>query len=297
MASKKFVPKNTESPTTTVPSPPAVTGSTNVPGSSAFGDGTSGFTPQLSPGQSGQDNKRYESAIGVEGRKVTELDPATGEPVGTPEYEGYKAPSRQYETYGRILKTPFVPSLPSVPTVEPRYFSSDVDALNGLSRGSISSWQSRLNAAGLLGNNFALGIVDNQTRSAYTEVLAVANREGVTQEEAIAMIQQRRVKVGGGSVQRYRMTNPTDLKVVIRSVAQNALGRNLDDADINKLVKLFQQEEVSAQKQYSAGGAVAEAPSAEQFVQSKIQADFGEEVSIRKLDQVFSAVDEALSGR
>lgn len=248
----------------------------------------------FAPGVVSSDGKIYESAIGVEGSKVTPVD-KTGK-LGETKYQGYMAPGqtqRAFDAYGRGLGTPFVPNMPKV---EPRYFTSDVDALGASSRGKIASWQSRLNTAGLLGNNFALGIVDNQTRSAYSEVLAIANREGVTDEEALAMVMQRQT-TGGGSVQRYRLTNPTDIKVAIRAIAQDALGRGLDDGDVNRLVKLFQQEELSAQKKYQAGGVVTDAPSAQQFVQSKIQQDFGEEVSTRKLDQLFQGVDQALGGK
>ncbi len=246
-------------------------------------------------GPPSSDGKKYDSAIGVEGSMVTPLDKA-GQPSGESTYQGYMAPGRTqraFDAYGRGLSTPFIPDMPKV---EPRYFTSDLDALGSRSRGMIASWQSRLNTAGLLGNNFALGVVDNQTRSAYGEVLAIANREGVTDEEALAMVMQRRT-TGGGSVQRYRLTNPTDIKVAIRAIAQDALGRGLDDGDVNRLVKLFQQEELSAQKKYQAGGVVTDAPSAQQFIQSKIQQDFGEEVDTRKLSNIFSVIDKALSGK
>lgn len=247
----------------------------------------------FAPGAVASDGKIYESAIGVEGSKVTPVDKAGK--LGETKYQGYEAPgTKAYDSYAKTFRTPFLPTTP--PSVEPRYFTSDVDALGASSSGKIASWQSRLNLAGLLGNNFALGTVDNQTRSAYSEILAIANREGVTDEEALAMVMQRRTS-GGGSVQRYRLTNPTDIKVAIRAIAQDALGRGLDDGDVNRLVKLFQQEELSAQKKYQAGGVVTDAPSAQQFVQSKIQQDFGEEASTRKLDQLFQGIDQALGGK
>jgi hypothetical protein len=269
---------------------PAVT--TPDAGSPATIPASGGFVPSGPPSS---DGKKYESAVGVEGSKVTPVDKA-GKPSGATTYEGYMATNpiaRKFDTYGRSVVPPFIPAMPKV---EPRYFTSDVDALGSRSRGMIASWQSRLNTAGLLGNNFALGVVDNQTRSAYSEVLAIANREGVTDEEALAMVMQRQT-TGGGTVQRYRLTNPTDLKVAIRAIAQDALGRGLDDGDVNRLVKLFQQEELSAQKKYQAGGAVTDAPSAQQFIQSKIQQDFGDEASTRKLDQLFQGIDQALGGK
>ena len=296
MASAKKTPP-AATPTTVV-DPFAGSGlgpETTIPGAgmpAPTPDPSGGFVPIGPPGA---DGNLYESAIGVEGTKVTPVDSA-GKVIGGTTYKGYMAPgpvARAFETYGRSVVPPFVPAMPKV---EPRYFTSDLDALGSSSRGKIASWQSRLNAAGLLSNTFVLGSVDNETRSAYSQVLAIANREGVTDEEALAMVMQRRT-TGGGSVQRYRLTNPTDIKVAIRAIAQDALGRGLDDGDVNRLVKLFQQEELSAQKKYQAGGVVTDAPSAQQFVQSKIQQDFGEEVSTRKLDQLFQGVDQALGGK
>ena len=303
MASAKKSPPAT-SPTETTMLPGSASQSAGIPGVSNTTVAPSPTTPStgMSSDQNWWENNPYgnkitESAVGVSGQMVTKVDPNTLQPTGEPTYEGYMAPGparRSFEAYGRGLSTPFVPDMPKV---EPRYFTSDVDALASKDRGTIASWQSRMNAAGLLGKSFTLGAADDATTSAYREVLGIANREGVTDEEALALIQQRQVKLGSGSVQRYRLTNPTDIKVAIRAIAQDALGRGLDDGDVNRLVKLFQQEELSAQKKYQAGGVVTDAPSAQQFVQSKIQQDFGEEVSTRKLDQLFQGVDQALGGK
>jgi len=295
MATKKTPPAAT--PTTIVDpfagtglGPESTASQTNAPNATPVS--SSGFVPTGAPGS---DGKIYESPIGVSGSRVTPVD-KSGQPSGETTYKGYMAPgpvARTFDTYGRGLSTPFIPNMPKV---EPRYYSEDLDALGSRSRGMIASWQSRLNAAGLLSDNYALGVFDNQTRNSYSEVLAIANREGVTDEEALAMVMQRQT-TGGGSVQRYRLTNPTDIKVAIRAIAQDALGRGLDDGDVNRLVKLFQQEELSAQKKYQAGGAVTDAPSAQQFIQSKIQQDFGAEASTRKLDKLFQGIDQALGGK
>lgn len=269
---------------------------TTTPGGAAFEDGlggetTTGFTPPAG-GTPAVDGKRYSSAIGVEGTRVTDVK------TGQVTYEGYKATPEGERTM-QNLRPPGLAGdafVPSQPAVEPKYFQEDLDRLSSLSRPTIAAWQSQLNAAGLLGDTFTIGVVDNATRSAYGAVLATANREGIEDTEALKLIQQNRIKIGGGGVSRYRLTNPSDLKAVIRSVAQNAIGRTLDDADVNRLVALFQAEELSAQKKYQAGGAVTEAPSAQAFVEGRIAQDFGEEVNTRKLDNVFAAVDKALGG-
>jgi hypothetical protein len=262
--------------TTTVPP-------TTIPGSEAFGTGTP-FTPVPV-----NDDKRYSTAIGVEGRRVTNV--ATGETT----YEGYRAPSATQKIASNI-QTPYVPNLPER-TVEPRYFVEDLDGLSGFSRPTIASWQMRLNASGLLGNNFSLGVVDNQTRSAYGEVLAVANREGVTAETALNLIQQQAVKLKSGSgVTRYKMSNPADIKAVINQSAQALLGRTLDDGQLDAMVRAFQQQEVAAQRAYQAGGTVTDAPSAQQFAATRIEKDFGDEVDTRRLDAVFGAINQALMG-
>lgn len=259
--------------------------STTVPGQGAFGGQIPGYVPSGTT----QEEKRYSSAIGVEGRRITDVK------TGKTTYEGTLLPS-QTQRIASALPTPYVPNLPTR-TVEPTYFQQDLDNLSSFSRQTIASWQVRMNAAGLLGNEFALGVVDNQTRSAYGEVLAVANRETVTAEQALGLIQQQHLKIKTGTgVKRYRISNPADIKAVINQSAKTLLGRSLDDNQLDAMVKAFQAQEVSAQKQYEAGGVAVEAPSVQQFAQKSIEKDFGKQVDTRKLNSVFGAVHNMLIG-
>jgi len=255
---------------------------TTIPGQGAFPQ-LPAFTPVTVT-----DDKRYSSAIGVEGRRVTNV--ATGEIT----YEGTRIPTAT-QRIASSLPTPYVPSLESR-TAEPKYFQEDLDNLSGFSRPTIASWQMRMNAAGLLGNSFALGVVDNQTRSAYAEVLGVANKELLTAEEALALIQQQAVKLKSGGVTRYKISNPADIKAVINQSAQTLLGRSLDDKQLDAMVRAFQQQEVTAQKAYQAGGVATEAPSVQQFATKRIEKDFGEQVDTRRLNSVFGAVHKLLMG-
>lgn len=263
-------------PTTTTTQPTTTT--TGAPATGGLGGAT--FTPTgvISEG------KKYEQAIGVEGQRVTEIA------TGTRTYEGYMAPSQQ----ARISSGLGVPFVPNLPKIEPRYFSEDIDKLGSMSRGYIAQWQMKMNQAGLLGNEFTMGVADNSTLSAYREVLGVANREGISDAEAVSLIAQRKVKLGGGSVTRYRLTNQADIEAVVDAVSQQLLGRTLDEGQAARIARAFQQEELAAQKAYARGGAVEEAPTAQQFVTSAIEKDFGDQVDTRKLGGIFGALDTML---
>ena len=180
------------------------------------------------------------------------------------------APSQQ----ARISSGLGVPFVPNLPKIEPRYFSEDIDKLGSMSRGYIAQWQMKMNQAGLLGNEFTMGVADNSTLSAYREVLGVANREGISDSEAVSLIAQR--------------------KAVVDAVSQQLLGRTLDEGQAARIARAFQQEELAAQKAYARGGAVEEAPTAQQFVTSAIEKDFGDQVDTRKLDGIFGALDTML---
>lgn len=230
--------------------------------------------------------KKYEGAIGVEGQRVTDIK------TGARTYEGYMAPSQSARMNEQLGISQAL--LPQIPKIEPRYFAEDVDKLGAMSRGFIAGWQMRMNQAGLLGNEFTLGVADNSTLSAYREVLGVANREGISDSEAIQLIAQRKVDLKGGSVPKYRLTNQADIQAVVDAVAQQLLGRTLDEGQAARIARAFQQEEIAAQKAYARGGVVEEAPTAQQFVTSAIEKDFGDQVDTRKLNGIFGALDTML---
>ena len=94
----------------------------------------------------------------------------------------------------------------------------------------------------------------------------------------------------------YQMTSPTDLKAVFKKAAQDAIGRNLGEGDLNRLVEFFQSQQVTYQKQAAIGGPVVAPPSAETFATRSLEKDFGQEVNTQKLDGIFGAIDQALTG-
>ena len=94
----------------------------------------------------------------------------------------------------------------------------------------------------------------------------------------------------------YQVSNPDDLKAVFRKAAQELLGRNLQDGDLNKLVETFQMQEKQYQQKAAGGGVAVQAPSATTFATQAIEQDFGAEVNTQKMDNIFGAIDQALSG-
>lgn len=225
------------------------------------------------------------SAIGVEGTQI--LDPMTGRQTG---YFGFTTPRRVTPQGFGATKETFTQDRP------PKYFSGDEDLIIGQSRENIAVIQALMNRGGLLGRKYNPGIVDDQTRSAFRELLGISNREGSNWEETLGTLNEL-AKEQVGELPTYQLSNPDDLKAVFRKTAQEMLGRNLQDGELNRLVETFQAQEKQAQQKAQFGGVVTQPPSAQAFAARNIEQDFGTEVDTRKMDAIFSAVDSALSGR
>ena len=272
MASK---PQETPTPTTTVPSQKSVAEQIQELLNQAKGGGfTSLPAGSVSPSS--------RSAIGVQGTQT--LDPLTGKPTG---YFGFQTKETLPQLGG------FEPAGQTVAN-QPKYFSGDEDAINSYSKETIAQLQYNLSKNGLMGRKYTPGIVDNQTRSGFKELLGISNRQGTDWVNALGSVSQAGVSTGT-KLPAYQLTNPEDLKAVFRKAAQDSLGRNLQDGDINRLVETYQAQEAQYQKQVSTvGGVVTQAPSAQAFAQSAINKDFGTEVNTRKLSDIFGAIDANL---
>jgi hypothetical protein len=221
------------------------------------------------------------SAIGVQGTQT--VDPLTGKVTG---YFGFQQEKTLPQMGG------FEPAGQTV-TAPPKYFSGDEDTINKYSSEQIALLQSHLSANGLLGRKYTPGLVDDQTKSGYRKLLGLANRQGVDWQTALGTLSQVN---SGGSLSSYQVSNPDDLKAVFRKAAQELLGRNLQDGDLNKLVETFQMQEKQYQQKAASGGVAVQAPSATTFAMQAIEQDFGDEVDTQKMDNIFGAIDQALSG-
>lgn len=269
-----FKPQETPTPTTTVPAQKSVADQLKEILANAQNGGFSSLP-------AGAVSPSSRSAIGVRGTQT--LDPLTGKPTG---YFGFKS----QETLPGVSG-----SADEIVSSRPRYFSGDEDAINSYSKETIAQLQYNLSRNGLMGRKYTPGIVDNQTRSGFKELLGISNRQGTDWVKALGSVSQAGVSTGT-KLPAYQLTNPEDLKAVFRKAAQDSLGRNLQDGDINRLVETYQAQEAKYQKQVSTvGGVVTQAPSAQAFAQSAINKDFGTEVNTRKLSDIFGAIDANLS--
>lgn len=236
----------------------------------------------------GQVSPSTRSAIGVKGTQV--IDPTTGKPTG---YFGYTTQEMLPRTSG------WEPG-GQVVTNNPRYFSGDEDTINSFSKEDIAVVQAQMKSNGFLSGVYTPGIVDNKTRAGFRNLLGVANRMGSDWQTALGSVSQARKEAGiqAGGLRTYTVDNPEDLKAVFRKAAQDMLGRNLQDGDLNALVQSFQQQQAQYQRQaQTVGGVVTQAPSAQAFAESQIQKDFGKEVDTRKIDRLFSVFDKVAGSK
>ena len=224
------------------------------------------------------------SAIGVEGTQT--LDPLTGKSTG---YFGFQSQERLPQLGG------FEPAGQVAP-VRPRYFSGDEDGITKFSTEQIATIQYNLSKNGLMSRKYTPGVVDDKTRSGFRELLGIANREGVDWGAALGVVNKAMEGAGTGTVQAYQMSNPDDLKAVFKKAAQEMLGRNLQDGDLNSLVQAFQQQEVAYQKKAALGGEVTTTPTPATFAARNIEKDFGKEVNLQKMENIFKSIDQALTG-
>ena len=269
-------PQETPTPTTTVPAQKSVADQLKEILTNAQNGGFSSLP-------AGSVSPSSRSAIGVQGTQT--LDPLTGKPTG---YFGFQTKETLPQLGG------FEPAGQTVAN-QPKYFSGDEDAINSYSKETIAQLQYNLSKNGLMGRKYTPGIVDNQTRSGFKELLGISNRQGTDWVNALGSVSQAGASTGT-KLPAYQLTNPEDLKAVFRKAAQDSLGRNLQDGDINRLVETYQAQEAQYQKQVSTvGGVVTQAPSAQAFAQSAINKDFGTEVNTRKLSDIFGAIDANLS--
>lgn len=224
------------------------------------------------------------SAIGVEGTQT--LNPMTGQPTG---YYGFTRPQNVVPQGFGATKETFTAERP------PRYFSGDEDNIIGFSKEKVAVVQSMMYRGGILGKKYTPGLVDDVTRSAFRELLGIANRQGTDWESTLGVLME--TDKTSGQMRPYQLSNPDDLKSVFRKAAQEMLGRNLQDGDLNRLVEAFQAQEKQYQQQAQMGGGVVQAPSAQTFAAKSIEQDFGPETDTRKMDNIFSAIDAVLSSR
>lgn len=217
----------------------------------------------------------YKYALGVTGRKIFD------DKGNIVRYEGYRVASQRPSPWGPGM-------LSGVQT--PKYFAGDEDSIGYMPMEQLINLQRAMNQIGLLSDNYAIGMVDQPTRSAFTNLLETANFSGEDYEQTIL----RMAASGGsrrGSLTQYRVSNPDDVKSVINKVAEQTIGRKLQEGDLDRMARLFMEEE---RRSATSGGAeVVSAPNVQTFAEQQLEATMPEETQARQ----FGSYMEAIKGK
>lgn len=221
------------------------------------------------------EGQTYKYALGVTGRKIFD------DKGNIVRYEGYRVVSQRPSPWGPGM-------LSGIQT--PKYFAGDEDAIGYMPMEQLINLQRAMNQIGLLSDNYSIGMVDQPTRSAFTNLLETANFSGEDYEQTIL----RMAAVGGsrrGSLTQYRVSNPDDVKSVINKVAEQTIGRKLQEGDLDRMARLFMEEE---RRSATSGSAeVVSAPNVQTFAEQQLEATMPEETQARQ----FGSYMEAIKGK
>jgi len=186
------------------------------------------------------------------------------------------------------------------------YTTNDWQSIFELTSNEVITVQQQLMKAfpgfvpGVLGDK-----TDSKTIKAYKQALSRINLlnqdtasplRGKTVLNQIELLTKNPAAQTSTALPSYQLNNPIDLKAVFKKAAQDSLGHNLGEGDLNNLVETYQAQQLAYQRKVSTGGVVTAPPSPQTFATQSIQKDFGDEVDIKKMDNIFSSIDKALSG-
>lgn len=176
--------------------------------------------------------------------------------------------------------------------VPARYFNKELDTPGGWGQNTIARLQSDLVSAGLLKRTgFSLGVYDSKTRSAYEQVLSLANRSGKTASEALDEFLQAPF-IDDDAKEKPRIfrpvvDSPEDLKKALNEQLPEIMGRSVSDGELNQMVSAYQNLQVQAQRREfdtaETGGTIAQAMSPETFAEQEAQRIAPNEVYAKKL--------------
>ena len=235
------------------------------------------FNPNIAAGT--PDQTRFQPALGTEvGRRVDLMGrPVAGSagqiPVPADPMQELRGTPRTSSGY------------------TPRYYEDSADLINSFGYEKIAEIQNKLVKAGLLGNKYALGRVDNATRNAWIDLLEQANRipepGGKTSVDWNTALNIATTNPPGGTGKLPpKVSNPADILKVARQVSRNVLGRE-DDTILNDIVQAFQRSQVREQtgQLRMRDGMRVDAPGLEAFAERKIQQAAGPEADAYKFAQ------------
>jgi hypothetical protein len=100
---------------------------------------------------------------------------------------------------------------------------------------------------------------------------------------------------GGGGGYQIRLTNPDDLRQVANAVAQQRIGRTLDDDTLNRFVAAYQDLERQYQTQFQQGQSeVVQPPAVDTFAATMLSQQFASEEDVYKLGATLDMFTEMI---
>lgn len=225
-------------------------------------------------------------------------------PIGVP--DDYSVPGGRAPTpgFGRGFGAP---SDYQLPPRTPLYFDGDELAPASFSPEKVVALQKAMVTAGLIGpkTKFRLGVWDDTTRGAYTDLLAYANAAGVDDKEALKRYAASGIGGPGEGAGEgrapltIRKSNPADLVAVADTVARATLGRKLRPEESARFAAAFQGTEVSEQttayNQAEGGGTMTQGPNAQAFMAERIRKEYGVEAASHDLSEQFGEFGKLLN--
>ena len=172
---------------------------------------------------------------------------------------------------------------------KPQYLEGAQYAPAGRGPEYIAAIQDKLLATGLLTGGFSYGTWDSKTANAYKQVLALANRAGVGEDEAFSqylrspVLQERSKRAPF----RAELPNPDDLRRKIDEIATDEIGRGVTPGERETLVQLYSALVTRTQRQAydtaETGGAVTDAPSFGTFLSNELEVRHPDEYGAKRL--------------
>jgi hypothetical protein len=222
-------------------------------------------------------NTYLQQALGVSGgRRVS----VTGQIIpGT--YTGFQAPPRQATPMEELRGR-------GGAARQPIYFAGDEDKIALFTKEEIASVQAQMKKAGILGSNYRIGKADEATVAAFQKVLEQANRDLTEWRYALNNLEASTPPSKG---LQYRVSNPDDIGDIIEQTSRKVLGRTVDDATRQRLIKAYQQLQIEEQRAAAVGTPmVVQTPDVTTFAQKKLEKMAGPEADAYKFAEFASSL-------
>lgn len=170
-----------------------------------------------------------------------------------------------------------------IQSVAPAYYPGFEYLFASADETAIFNIQRSLVSAGLMADEFRKGVWDDDTTAGFKEVLAYANRAGITWQQALEEYATageaiRAARPGPkGPVFVARLSNPDDLRKVLKQAAFNVLGGKFFAPELeDEFVAKFQDTEYKAQRaafdaQVAGGGTVVDNASASTTAETTLE--------------------------